>query len=79
MQLECHRRASCRRMLDGPVEQPSLVCVCHRAEPPNAPATVCASPRDAALWLAGRGARIDPLMLTEALEQQVPRRYRVVP
>lgn len=118
--------AHCRAMLDGPVERPSLVCICHRAEPPNAtqrrliadfikaeaarlgslvgfalvldsplhifalrainwlvrkpfPETVCGSARDAALWLAGRGARIDPLMLTEALEQHVPRRYRVVP
>jgi hypothetical protein len=118
--------AHCKAMLDSGVERPALICICHRADAPNAvqrrliadfikaeaarlgslvgfalvldsplhifalrainwlvrkpfPETVCGSPRDAVLWLVGRGARVDILTLTEALEQQVPRRYRVAP
>jgi hypothetical protein len=31
------------------------------------------------LWLAGRGVRIEPPVLTEALEQQVPGHYLRAP
>jgi len=118
--------AHCKAMLDTGVERPSLICVCHRAEPPNAvqrrliadfikadaerlsslvgfalvldsplhifalrainwvvrkpfPETVCGSRRDAVLWLAGRGVRIETPVLTESLEQQVPGRYLKAP
>ncbi len=114
--------AHCKAMLDSGVEAPSLICICHHAEPPSAvhrrviadfikaeaerlsalvgfalvldsplhifalrainwivrkpfPETVCGSRRDAVLWLAGRGVRIEPPTLTESLEQQVPRRH----
>jgi len=40
------------------------------------PETVCGSPREAVLWLAGRGAQLDPPTLTDALEQQVPHKHR---
>jgi hypothetical protein len=39
------------------------------------PETVCGSPSTAARWLEERGADIDALTLTAALEERVPRQY----